>query len=65
MTTTTAEQAAPKRKDSTAKERKARERADKRAQGLRPMEVWGFPEHHAQIKRYAAELAATHTQQQR
>lgn len=63
MTASTAAQAAPKRKDPTAAERKARERADKRAQGLRPMEVWGFPEHHAQIKRYAAELAATHTQQ--
>lgn len=57
MTTTTAAQAASRRKATAAAKRKAKERADKRAQGLRPIEVWGYPEHHSAIKQYAAELA--------
>ena len=43
---------------STAAQRKAKERADKRARGLRPLEVWARPEHHPQIKALADGLAS-------
>lgn len=38
---------------ATAAQRKAKERADKRARGLRPLEVWARPEHHPKIKALA------------
>ena len=43
---------------STAAQRKAKERADKRARGLRPLEVWARPEHHPQIKALADSLTS-------
>jgi len=43
---------------STAAQRKAKERADKRARGLRPLEVWARPEHHPKIKDLAESLSA-------
>lgn len=43
---------------STAAQRKAKERADKRSRGLRPLEVWARPEHHPQIKELAEALSA-------
>lgn len=43
---------------ATAAQRKAKERADKRARGLRPLEVWTRPEHHHRIKELAESLSA-------
>lgn len=47
---------ATRKRDETYKERKARERADKRANGLRPMEVWVFEEDKPAIRALEAEL---------
>lgn len=47
--------AAAKRKG--AAQRKAAERERLRAMGLRPLEVWAPPEHHAQIKALALKLS--------
>lgn len=43
---------------ATAAQRKAKERADKRARGLRPLEVWARPEHHPKIKALEKSLDA-------
>lgn len=42
----------------SAASRQAVYRANKRALGLRPMEIWAFPENFAAIKEYAAKRAA-------
>lgn len=42
----------------SGKERKARERERKRAQGLKPIEIWCRPEEAEAIRRYAAALRA-------
>jgi hypothetical protein len=40
----------------TASERKAAERARLRKEGLKPLEVWAYPEHHPKVKRYVERL---------
>ena len=42
----------------TANERKAKERAEKRAMGLEPLQLWVKPEHKDPIRELAAELLA-------
>ena len=41
-----------------SKARVAAHRARLRAAGLRPIEVWSAPEHHARIREYVAQLAS-------
>ena len=41
--------------------RKAQERARKRAEGLKPLEVWAKPEHHAKIRAYVERLSRVKT----
>lgn len=41
----------------TPAQKKAAERERKRADGLRPLEVWAKPEHHAQIRAYVERLS--------
>jgi len=45
-------------KDPTAAQRKAAERQRLRAQGLRPMEVWVYPQHKQAVKEYVKKLAS-------
>lgn len=49
-------QAAEPKRPTTPTQRKAKERADKRARGLRPIEVWAKPEHHHKFKELEAAL---------
>lgn len=51
----------PKKRDETAKDRKARERREKRAAGLVPIEVWVYPEGKAAIRALEAELTRGRT----
>ena len=45
-----------------SKARVAAYRARLRAAGLRPIEVWSAPEHHARIREYVAQLASLEIQ---
>ena len=47
----------------TVTEAKAAWRARKRAQGMRIMELWCFPEHRERIRRFAATLTRTKRRQ--
>lgn len=40
----------------TVSERKATERARRRKEGLKPLEVWAYPEDHPAVKRHAERL---------
>ena len=44
------------KKDPTAAQRKAAERQRLRAQGLRPMEVWVYPQHKQAVREYVKSL---------
>jgi len=43
-------------KDVTAAQRKAAERQRLRAQGLRPVEVWVYPQHKQAVREYVKSL---------
>ena len=50
-------------KDTTARERKARERDAKRKQGLRQVDLWAYPEDHKSIKQFAEDLTHKRAEQ--
>lgn len=56
-TTKAAAKAAAAAKRQGDAKRKAAERERLRALGLRPLEVWAPPEHHAQVKALALQLS--------
>ena len=53
----------PTPRSRTVAESKAAWRARKRAQGMRIMELWCFPEHRERIRRFAATLTRTKRRQ--